>query len=514
MALYVLRYYPCPNKAKLPMTSKHSMLVRGAVACLMASLPMSGLQAAPWLEPGDIRARHAAQKLADRHHLDRTVTSWPVMWADFENGVQGTAAGDSSAVGGPLAYLHFEQSEQASPGFRAEFKAAGTTEPTFMRGFQQPQRESGTVSLNAQWQGKMWALGLAPTVAADPEDNETYRLDGSYIAATAGNWVFGAGAIDRWWGPGWQSSLILSNNARPIPSVWLNRKDAHAPDNDWLNWVGPWQFSVFAGQLEKDRAVADTKVIGMRLTFRPIGGLDIGLSRAIMLGGEGRPENGSTLWNAFVGRDNGQLEEDDPGNQLGSIDARYGFGVGAQSMGVYAQMMGEDEAGAFPARKSWLLGLDWTSQLAAHDQQWFVEYTNTLADDFLGNAMPNITYDHSIYRSGYRHYGRNMAASFDGDAKALTLGAFNFFSGGSNLTASISYAELNADGENRTVTTDEIIYHEAQGSQNIVVSSLGYGTELLSGWLDVNLQVTNKDIQLLGGTKDELSLGATWRYRL
>ncbi|MEX2474389.1 capsule assembly Wzi family protein [Marinobacter sp.] len=496
------------------MTSKHSTLVGGAVACLIASLHTSVLQAAPWLEPGDLRARHAAQKLADRHHLDRSVTSWPMMWADFENGVRGTVAGDSESVGGALAYLRFEQSEQASPGFRAEFAAAGTTEPTFVRGFQQTQRESGTASLNAQWQGTAWALGLNPSVAADPEDDESYRLDGSYIAATTGNWVFGAGAINRWWGPGWQSSLILSNNARPIPSVWLNRQDAHAPESDWLRWVGPWQFSVFAGQLEQERAVADTKLIGMRLTFRPVDGLDIGLSRAIMLGGEGRPENGSTLWNAFIGRDNGQLGEDDPGNQLGSVDVRYGFAVGAQSMGIYGQMMGEDEAGAFPARKSWLLGLDWTSQLAAHHQQWFVEYTNTLADDFLGDAMPNITYDHSIYRSGYRYYGRSMAASFGGDAEAITLGAFNFFSGGSNLTATVSYAELNVDGANRTVvTSDDIFYHVPRGSQKVAISTLGYGTELFNGWLDVNLQVTDKDIQLLGGTRDPFSLGATWRYR-
>ena len=24
---------------------------------------------------------------------------------------------------------------------------------------------------------------------------------------------------DRWWGPGWDGSLILSNNARPIPAI-------------------------------------------------------------------------------------------------------------------------------------------------------------------------------------------------------------------------------------------------------------------------------------------------------
>ena len=340
------------------------------------------------------------------------------------------------------------------------------------------------------------------------------RLDGSYLAATAGNWVFGAGAIDRWWGPGWQSSLILSNNARPMPAVWLNRKDASEPETSWLKWLGPWQFTAFAGQLESERVVSDAKMIGMRLTVRPIEGLDIGFSRAIMFGGEGRPEGASTIWNALIGRDNGQLEENDPGNQLASIDARYGFSIGDQAMGVYGQMMGEDEAGAFPARKSWLLGTDWTTQLLSSDQQWFVEYSNTLADDFLGNAMPNITYDHSRYRSGYRYKGRNVASTFDGDAETLTLGVFNFFPDGRNLSASLGYLDLNKDGGNRAVITDnDIFFNVPSGDQKAAVVSLSYGTQFLNGWLDLTAQATDKKIAFISGEKKQWSVGAAWRYR-
>ncbi len=41
-----------------------------------------------------------------------------------------------------------------------------------------------------------------------------------------GNWNISAGAIDRWWGPGWEGSLILSNNARPVPSIGIDRNEA------------------------------------------------------------------------------------------------------------------------------------------------------------------------------------------------------------------------------------------------------------------------------------------------
>ncbi len=497
------------------MTSKHWTLVGGAVACLIAFLCAPLATAAPWLEPGDNRARFALQKLADRGHLDRTTSTWPVMMGTVHSGLGRETGSDAAAIGSPLAYIKFEMDEQGQQGWRAEYELGATSEPTVMRGFQAGPRETGETSLNTQWQGESWAFGLKPAFAANPEDDESLRLDGSYLAATAGNWVFGVGAIDRWWGPGWQSSLILSNNARPMPALWFNRKDASAPQSDWLKWVGPWQFTVFAGQLEDERAVPEAKMIGMRLTFRPIEGLDIGLSRAIMLGGEGRPENASTFWDAFRGQDNSQDgAENDPGNQLGSIDVRYGFGIGQQSMGLYAQMMGEDEAGAFPARKSWLLGTDWTTQLLKSDQQWFLEYTNTLADDFLGDAMPNVSYEHFQYRTGYRYYGRNMASGFDGDAEAIALGAHHFLSSGSNFTAKVSYAELNKEGGNRTVAPNaEVFYTAPVDSQNVAIVDLGYGTRALNGWLDLTLQATDKKIEYISGKKDQWSLGASWTYR-
>ena len=498
------------------MTSKHWTLVGGAVACLITSTYSSLAAAAPWLEPGDNRARFALQKLADRGHLNRTTSTWPVMMGTVHSGLSREVGGsDAPAVGGPLAYLKFEMEQQGKQGWRAEYTLGATSEPAFVRGFQAGPRENAETSFNLQWQGEAFALGLKPAFAANPGDDESLRLDGSYLAATAGNWVFGAGAIDRWWGPGWQSSLILSNNARPMPAVWLNRKDASAPETDWLQWIGPWQFTVFAGQLEDERVVPEAKMVGMRLTIRPIDGLDIGFSRAIMFGGEGRPESAATFWDAFVGRDNSQDgAENDPGNQLASIDARYGFGIGDQAMGVYAQMMGEDEAGAFPARKSWLLGADWTTQLLANDQQWFIEYSNTLADDFLGDAMPNITYDHFRYRTGYSYKGRNMASTFDGDAETVTLGVFNFFPDGRNLSISVGHLDLNKDGSNRTSATDDDIFNNVpDGAQKAALLSVGYGTQLFNGWLDLTAQATDKKLKFLSGEKDQWSIGAAWRYR-
>ncbi|WP_245749962.1 capsule assembly Wzi family protein [Marinobacter zhejiangensis] len=388
-------------------------------------------------------------------------------------------------------------------------------EETAVYGFDQRDRSNTGASLRVQWQGDSVAAGLSASYANDPDDNQEWRLDGSYVAATASNWVFGVGAIDRWWGPGWQSSLILSSNARAMPSVWLNRNISFAPETSWLQWVGPWQLTLLAGQYENDRAVPDAKLLGARFTMRPIQGLDIGLSRIIMIGGEGRPEDLGTLWDAIIGRDNGQEgQANDPGNQLGSIDARYGFGLGQQSLGVYGQMMGEDEAGAFPARKSWLWGVDWTTQLIGADQQWFLEYVNTLADDFLGDPLPNVTYEHSQYRTGYRYLGRNMGSTFGGDAEAVTLGVFNFFDNGSVARIKASYMDLNQDGGNRVEVVDpDVFYYTASGRQRAALLDLGFGSRFLQGWLNLSMQISDKKLVYLSGQKDQWSMGADWTYR-
>ena len=183
-------------------------------------------------------------------------------------------------------------------------------------------------------------------------------------------------------------------------------------------------------------------------------------------------------------------------------------------MGVYVQVMGEDEANAFPSRKSWLLGTDWTTGLFDADQQWYFEYSNTKADDLFGDARPNITYEHFQYRTGYRHHGRSMASSFDGDAEALTFGAHHFFSGGDDFSVSITYAELNTDDTVRGTRPDpQVQYFLPAGSQKVSIVNVGYGTELFFGRLSLNLQGTDKAIKLVGSELDEWTASASWQIR-
>lgn len=476
------------------------------------SLPAPTL-AAPWLAPGDARARYAAQALADTGSLNRTTSTWPLMWDNLEERHEAP----DDAAGTAHAYLAFERREQAQQGFRGTVTLSGATERRVVRGFSAGPDESAQLGVTLQWQGEHWAAGLSPSHTQNPQDNRDWRMDGSYLAATAGNWVIGAGNLDRWWGPGWQSSLILSNNARPLPAVWLNRRNAHAPQQEWLSWIGPWDVTLFAGEMESARTIPEARLIGMRFTMRPIQGLDIGFSRILQLDGKGRPGGAGTYWDAIVGQDNRQEgKANDPGNQLGAIDIRYGFQASeTTTLGVYTQMVGEDEAGRLPGKKSWLFGVDATSALAGGEQQWYLEYTNTITDDLFGEPLPGVTYEHSIYQTGYRYRGRSMAASQGGDAEVATLGGWHFLPGGSQLGASITHAKLNQFGAiGNQVPDNRVDYLTPAPDQSLTQATLSYGTQILSGWLDVEAQYTDAPLMLRDGTElSQWQVSGEWRYR-
>ncbi|MCL7945155.1 capsule assembly Wzi family protein [Marinobacter sp. ATCH36] len=468
------------------MTSKHWTLVGGAVACLTGAIFSPSLYAAPWVSTGSIQERHAFQAQADEGELNRTVTTWPMM----------------------------RPAEQRRNGREGQIRIAGTTDPFFLRGFEAQPRESVESSASMEWQSDHLAAKLEVGYAADPEDDESLRGDGSYIAGLAANWVVGAGYIDRWWGPGWQSSLILSNNARPVPALWINRDNPKAFDTPWLSWIGPWQFTAFLGQLEEERHVPDAYLAGARVTFRPVQGLDIGLSRTFIIGGEGRSASSETFWDAIIGNDNPRDAAEDPSNQLGAVDVRYGFPVGGQTAGIYAQMMGEDEAGGFPARKSWLVGTDWTTRIAGMDQQWFLEGADTLADNLLGDPMPDVSYEHRVYRSGYRYKGRNLATSIEADAQAVTLGVFNFTETGQQLGLSLSWLDLAGKDESRVSNPDpNVQYSVPRWNRELVTLSASYSQPLPIGTLSLQAMLADEKIELIGGKeRDQWSASASWRY--
>src|SRR5690606_8693027 len=61
-------------------------------------------------------------------------------------------------------------------------------------------------------------------------------------------------------------------------------------------------------------------------------------------------------------------------------------------------------------------------------------------------TKPNVAYEHTIYKSGYRYYGRPIGSSTDNDTEAYVLRSQLYFRGGDHLNLSYGRFHLNQDG--------------------------------------------------------------------
>ena len=121
-------------------------------------------------------------------------------------------------------------------------RVAIRSDAPLLRSFLNTPRERREAAISASWLGNRFAGGLTVqggfNRASDwrGRTDHTLRFDGSYIATRAGNWSLSLDQLDRWWGPGWDGSLILSNNARPVPALTAQRHVPKPFENRLLNW--------------------------------------------------------------------------------------------------------------------------------------------------------------------------------------------------------------------------------------------------------------------------------------
>ncbi|MEQ1417793.1 capsule assembly Wzi family protein [Acinetobacter indicus] len=294
--------------------------------------------------------------------------------------------------------------------------------------------------------GSQWDARLRVNAEKDPQidHDQDVNVEGSYIAGKLWNQWLIAGQIPTYWGPGHEGSLIRGDASRPVYGITAQRAEQTAFSSKWLSWIGPWQYQAFAGQLDNYDAVPDAKLIGLRVTAQPLPYLELGASRAIQWGGEGRPESLSSLWDAFVGnKDNGGTGEPDPSNQIAGFDARLNLQPLVQMpLGIYAQYVGEDEAGGLPAKKMYLAGVDYSSSYQNMPYQLYTEWADTRTN---GKAQ-GISYNHSVYTDGFYQHGYPLAHAMGGDGQMISVGGDIRFDPLNRLHGRVLFAKLNGSG--------------------------------------------------------------------
>jgi hypothetical protein len=430
------------------------------VAAIIAGIVLAQDVAAQgfFLPADDLRLREDITLLADQGIAKLPVTGWPLARLDVAAAIADAKGEDlqDPALRAALARVRAASTLPADAGtWKIREVRASAGQPALLRDYGTPARENGELTSIGGASTDRYGITIAATGVVDASDGQDLRFDGTDISIRWGNWAIGANQVQRWWGPGYDGSLILSTNARPMPALSLDRIRSEPFSWPVLRWLGPWRFNTFIGFGEGHRADVDRPLfMGMRLAFKPAQWFEFGMSRSAQFCGEGRQCNVGTFGRMLIGQDNLGIRgasndpAKEPGNQMAGFDLRLLSPFNAVPVALYAQEIGEDNSSSgIPERYLGLFGgemwfmLDSGSVLRAH-----VEYANTKAKWYQSRDNWDVAYQQTIFFAGYRYRDRNIGHTTDADSETTSVGLSLTHSNGSRWSALYRHGALDRYG--------------------------------------------------------------------
>lgn len=261
--------------------------------------------------------------------------------------------------------------------------------------------------------GERLTLEIEPVFITPRDGRDVYFRKGS-LRLVLWNIEFKVGRDSLWWGPGRHGALLLSNNTFPFDMIHVGTASPFRLPGI-LEPLGRFEAEGFLTRLERNRDFPHARLFGLRLVYRPLEEITIGLSRITMFGGEGRP--------GFTPIDFGKLYFSNPNksgkfevNELAGVDLRLRPAIDrilpGHAVELYGEYGGEDEAGFRPSKPALLVGLEWMYA----DLKLIIEHANNHLRNF-----PDTWYHHSLYFSGYTYRGNIIGHHMGSDAKDLYL---------------------------------------------------------------------------------------------
>ena len=430
------------------------------LAVLLACTAAVATADAGWFESGDTQLRTDLQVLNDAEVIRLPISQWPLPRAAVRYAMANakthvaTNAGVAAALDRVRARVGMNERGETRAVARARLNAeVFGGQQALWRDFDTPAREDGELHAGVEYHSEHFSVGIEVAGVTDPEDGQEVRFDGSHATAQLGNWLLSANALDRWWGPGHEGSLILSSNARPMPTLMVDRAAAMPFETKWLSWLGPWRMSFGVSQMESEREDIDSPLfMAWRIVIMPFKDMELGFSRTAQFCGEELECNLEVFGNLLAGNDNVGFDatpENEPGNQMAGFDLRWGSPIGSLPYALYGQYVGEDESSYMPAKYLGQLGLEiWHPYVDGGMLQIFAEYANTTCSGMSSRGP----YYNCAYRQGrfdvegYRYRGRVIGHPTDADSESYSLGGIYTAADGALWTATARAARLNHDG--------------------------------------------------------------------
>lgn len=440
---------------------KHKLLIS---LFLFLSISIS-LKAEPWIDTSNIFLRANIQYLADTGYIKTPVTTYPLLWHDIALDLKKVYLSQLNDEERNAYHYVMHQLKLAKHN-QKKLELNTATHNKRFTSFGDSFRDKNSVRISTTLMSDSFAANFSPsynTSSSEKGINEKkFRYDGSYIAAFAGNWVLAIGKQDRWWSPGWDTNLSLTNNARPIPTVSVSRKSAQPLSIPFTEIKIPWTVTTFMGVMDDKRIINNALLWGFRLNFKPFENLEVGITRLAQWGGDGRSKSISTFSNVLTGRDNCGVSgldctadgSQEPGNQQAGYDLRYTFNINNIPLALYGQYFAEDgnaDSYSFLTEPQIQVGIDSHLTLFNKAATVFIEYTETLADckDSDDSKIGDCFFEHRIFQTGMRFHQRTIGNLYDNDAHTLVFGLISNIANNTDLTMKLLVLELNKDNHDK-----------------------------------------------------------------
>jgi hypothetical protein len=234
--------------------------------------------------------------------------------------------------------------------------------------------------------------------------NADVRLHKGYAKLTLWDIELQVGRDSLWWGPGYHSSLLMSNNAHPFDMIKLSN-----PEPVLLPWIfsylGPAQFNLIFSQLNDVRQgmeLANPFLYGLRFDIKPHPYLELGASQLALFGGPGRRDMSlGEIITTLYSDTNYDINQKTDSNQEFEIDfaltipnlKKYIFL--ADGLKFYCEV-GAEDAGTPPDKRAYLAGLVIFKPFTLERAVIRTEYS--ILSPY---GVPNAWYNHPTYPMHY-----------------------------------------------------------------------------------------------------------------
>lgn len=443
--------------------------------------------AGPWLLPGNLGVKSDIDLLADAGLIKAPVMTWPIAWVNIgpellSPETKAKLPKEPAAV--QEAYQRivtlYQQSYQPYKIQTAAY-ASGSNKLNPFRTFQyQPYADFAT-GVSAAYQMSHFADSLNISYYNAP--NQSYspyaHIDNSYAYFLLGNWAIGFDQFNRWWGPGYSDSMILSSNAEPFPALGIQRMDAEAFKTKWLHWIGPWSVSSVVSE-----DYANSMMWFTNIEFRPLESLQFEVSRNIIFGGDNtNASQGDLLQYVFTGTFSGSWPGTDPSPSPVTMPGTQAVDIGTTwsllpvfkiPLTFYQQTLFNDFLGPYPVIPDctdFLLGSSYTTNVHPGILRIYFEYEYNIENQYYwwgsrGGTLPAPNTYGGPYP--YTYYGNILSSSLGSEGIGYTLGAILNENDGDSDNAMIRFLEPNSQSWGISGTPG---YPFAQ--QNIIWASVG-----------------------------------------